>query len=95
MVPALKGGLVARLTVTPPPPQGNLGMEPFTPRSGLAQANLGNPRSLAGIHPQPWPGEFFLLQRRDINLCSSLIPWPPKQGSQLVLGVMDGLAPSS
>lgn len=97
MVPALKGGLVAGLTVTPPPPPppGNLGLEPFTPRSRLAQANLGNPRSLAGIHPQPWPGEFFLLQRRDINLCSSLIPWPPKQGSQLVLGVMDGLAPSS
>lgn len=83
---------MAGLTIAPP---GTLSLEPFTPRTGLAQANLGNPRSLAGIHPQPSPGEFFLLQGRDINLCSSLIPWPLKQGSQLVLGVMDGLAPSS
>lgn len=59
---------MAGVTVTPP---GNLGLEAFTPRSRLAQANLGNPRSLAGIHPQPWPAEFFLLQGRDINLCSS------------------------
>lgn len=82
---------MAGLTVTP---SGNLELEPFSPRSELTQANLGDPRSLAGIHPQPWPGEFFLLQRRDINLCSSLIPRLPKQGSQLVLGVMDGSAPS-
>lgn len=83
---------MAGLTITP---SGTRSLEPFIPRTGLAQANQGNPRSLAGIHPQSWPGEFFLLQGRDINLCSSLIPWPLKRGSQLVLGVMDGLAPSS
>lgn len=90
--PSLQGGLVAGLTISPP---GTLSLEPFILRTGLAEGNQGNPRSLAGIHPQSWPGEFFLLQGRDINLCSSLIPWPLKQGSQLVLGVMDGLALSS
>lgn len=90
-----RGGGVGVWSDCVPPLQGTLGWSPSPPGVGLALPNLGNPRSLAGIHPQPWPGEFFLLQRRDINLCSSLIPWPLKQGSQLVLGVMDGLAPSS
>lgn len=51
-----RGGLVAGLTISPP---GTLSLEPFIPRTGLAQANRGNPSSLAGIHPQSWPGEVF------------------------------------
>lgn len=65
------GVLVSGLTV--PPLQGTLGWSPSPPGAGLAPPNLGNPRSLAGIHPQPWPGEIFLLQRhQSLQLTYSL-----------------------